>query len=535
MKKIIFILLLGAFISCESILDKSPLDSISSGTFWKSEDDLRLFTNNMYSFLSLSSTIDNWSSDYFQRGTNSISSGNNVPSNSDGTWNDSYKGIRRANEFLENVDNAEVPESVKDRYSGEIKFFRAYLYFKLVQRFGDVPLVLNTIDFDSPDLFGDRTPRVQVVNQIISDLQSAADVLPKKSELVKTDKGRVTRGTALGFLSRVALFEGTYEKYHKIGNSSSRLQIAKQAAFDFINENEYPLVLDFSTLYSEDNENNSETALAKWYKESVTGVSPLGRNLMLEASIAPTKKLADAFLCIDGLPIQFSPLFKGYNSLNSEFVDRDPRMAFTIWEPGTDFGGNPLVPELRMTSTGYWPKKPGDPKALSVTFVYTDQILLRTGEVLLNYAEAVYELDGAISDTDLNLSINKLRTRAHMPKLTNAFVNGSNSANKKLDMLEELRRERRIELAGEGFRYYDLIRWKTAETDLPIAILGAKFQKDYYPEIVPGVDIFIDENGFIIAQGVENRQFISPKNYLFPVPLGQIALNSSLEQNPGWD
>jgi hypothetical protein len=535
-KSIILIVIILRFLTaCEDVLDKSPLDQISSESFWKSELDFQLACNNLYTFMELDATIDNWSTDYFQKGTNNVSSGNHVVSNSDGVWNNSYTGIRRANEIIESTEISEIEEDIKNRYKAEASFFRAYLYFKLVQRFGDVPLVLKTLDFNSEEIRGPRTSRSEVVNQIIVDLQFASEKLPPKSNLKTSEEGRITRGAALGLLSRVALFEGTHEKYHSHGNSTSRLQVAVEAALTFITENEYPLINDFTKIYSEDNENHSEIVLAKWYKESITGTSPLGRTMVLDASIDPTKYLADAFLCTDGLPIQHSDLFAGYSTLMSEFTDRDPRMEYTIWKPGTGFGGLPLTPDLQRSSTGYWPKKPGDPKALGTTFIYTDQILLRTAEVLLNYAEAVYELNGSITDDELDFSINKLRNRVGMPLLTNFFIEGNNPANVTLNMLDEIRRERRVELAGEGFRYYDLIRWGTAEFELSQQVLGVKFQQTAYPEVEVGVDIKIDNVGFIIAQPAETRQFIAPKHYLFPIPLGEIALNSSLTQNPGWD
>ncbi len=537
MKKLLicFFLAFGFLAGCDDVLDKSPLDQLSSKSFWKSELDFQLACNDLYTFLGRDAELDNWSIDYFQRGTNNVSSGNHTVSNSDGVWNSSYTGIRRANDILENIEDSQVEQQVKNRYSSEARFFRAYIYFDLVKRFGDVPLILRTLDFTSDELTAARTPRKEVVDQIISDLQYAANNLPKKSQLSTADQGRITSSAALGFLSRVALFEGTHEKYHKHGSPNTRLQVAIQAASDFIRENQYPLINDFTKLYSEDNENHSEVVLSKWYKESITGTSPLGRGMVLDATIAPTKYLADAFLCVDGVPIEYSSLFNGYTTLDSEFTDRDPRMEYTIWKPGTDFEGIPLIPDLKRSSTGYWPKKPGDPKALSTTFIYTDQILLRTAEVLLNYAEATYELNGSISDSELDMTINKLRDRVGMPHLTNPFVNGANPSNIQLDMLEELRRERRIELAGEGFRYYDLIRWGSAESELPQAVVGTKFQQASYPDVAVGVDIEIDGNGFILAQKATTRNFISPKNYLFPIPLGEMALNPNLIQNPGWD
>ncbi|HEY9560012.1 MAG TPA: RagB/SusD family nutrient uptake outer membrane protein [Anseongella sp.] len=534
-KQLIVSVVLAAMLSaCESVLDKTPIDTISSENFWQTEEDFRFAANDLYTYLSLDVTRPNWSVDYFQRGTNAVSSGTHVVSNTDPEWNSAYQGIRRANEILEFIEEAPISQAAKDRYGAEAKFFRGYLYFNLLQRFGGVPAILTLLDFESKELTSSRASREETMAQIIADLQDAAALLPKKSELPAEDAGRVTRGAALGMLSRAALFEGTMQKYHDLGNPVPYLETARSAALDFINEGEYPLIDDFSRIYSEDNENHSEIVLVKWFKENVTGTSPLGRGLIIDLQIAPTKYLADAFLCTDGLPIENSSLFQGYNTLDSEFENRDPRMDHTLWRPGTDYGGTPLLPDFRISSTGYYLKKPGDVKALEVTFVYTDQILMRSAEILLNFAEASYELNGSISDGDLDISINALRQRVGMPPLTIAFVSGANPAGVQLDMLEEIRRERRIELAGEGFRYYDLIRWKTAEAELPRPVLGIKFHESDFPGLVVGEDIILNEDGFVLAQTAASRSFEAPKHYLFPIPLGEIALNGNLEQNPGW-
>ena len=533
-KYIIAILITGLHASCEDALNKTPLDQISSQSFWKTEADFKLATNNLYSFLDQDVTVDAQTADYFQRGTNTVSSGTNVSANTDADWSNSYIGIRRANEILENLESSPLDPAVKNKYAGEARFFRAYLYFRMVQKFGDVILALKTLDFESEELMGAKATRSQIVDQIIADLQFSAQNTAAKKALAAIDKGRITRGAALGLLSRVALYEGTHEKYHSHGTPNARLEIAKKAALDFINENEYPLIADFSKLYSEDNENHSEVVFSKFFKENITGVSPLGRGLVVDEAMMPTLVLANSFLCTDGLPIQASTLFKGYSSLTSEFENRDARMEVSIWKPGTNYGSTPLLPDFKISSTGYYVKKPGDPKALSVTNIYTDQILMRSAEVLLNYAEATYELTGAISDADLDLSINKLRKRVGMPNLTNAFVRGGNPASLQLNMLDEIRRERRIELAGEGFRRNDLVRWKLAEKELTGAILGVKFQQASYPKLVVGKDISVDPNGFILAQTAATRFFVAPKNYLFPVPLREIALNSKLTQNTGW-
>ena len=157
----------------------------------------------------------------------------------------------------------------------------------------------------------------------------------------------------------------------------------------------------------------------------------------------------------------------------------------------------------------------------------------RYAEFLLIFAEALYEKNGSITDADLDRKINVLRTRVNMPALTNAFVTA-----KGLNLLNEISRERTIELAFEGFSRDDLRRWKTAETELPQAIKGVKFvgteYQTRYPDLTPGVDIQVDSDGFIVAEAASSRQFLA-KHYLDPLPLQQVQLSKgTLEQNTGW-
>lgn len=534
----IIALLLFSLSACDNVLEKYPQTSISPINFWKTESDLKMASNALYNGLNNghTETMDLQSDDYYGRSTNDVSSGTLSTSNEDDVWKKAYTNIRKANDILENAGKAEVSEKVRDRYLAEAKFFRAFQYARLIKRFGDVPLVLTTLGINSPELEMSRTPRQEIIKTITDDLLWTAGKLPKKKELITVEAGRITRGAALAVLSQVALYEGTLAKYHKKGDSKALLEMAKQSAATVIAEQEFSLFPEFSGIFLEANEGNVETILRVFYKEIITNVGPRTRGLLLDANMTPTKYLADAFLCSDGLPVEYSDLFKGYSGIATEFQNRDSRMSATIWEPLTPFENKaPLIPELTRARTGYWPKKPGDITALEKTFVYTDYIIMRYAEVLLNFAEATYELTGSISDADLNLSINQLRKRAGMPSLTNAFVNGSNPKNVKLNMLDEIRRERRVELAGEGYRYDDLIRWKLAEKLLPRQILGCKFQQSYYQNTIPGKDVILDGNGFIITQKAESRSFADPKNYLFPIPLRELSLNSDLTQNTGWD
>lgn len=525
--------------ACDNVLEKYPQTSISPINFWKTESDLKMASNALYNSLNNghTETIDLQSDDYYGRSTNDVSSGTLSTSNEDDVWKKAYTNIRKANDMLENAGKAEVSEKVRDRYLAEAKFFRAVQYARLIKRFGDVPLVLTTLGINSPELEMDRTPRQEIVKTITDDLVWVAEKLPKKKELIAAEAGRITRGAALAVLSQVTLYEGTLAKYHKTGEFKALLEMSKQSAATVITEQEFSLLPEFPNIFLEANEGNAETILRVFYKETITtNTVPRARTLLIDANMTPTKYLADAFLCSDGLPVEHSDLFKGYSDITTEFQNRDPRMSATIWEPLTPFENKaPLIPDLTRARTGYWPKKPGDVTALEKTFVYTDYIIMRYAEVLLNYAEATYELGESISDADLDFSINQLRKRAGMPDLTNAFINGSNPKNVKLNMLDEIRRERRVELAGEGYRYDDLIRWKLAEKLLPRQILGCKFQQSYYLNTIPGKDVLLDSNGFIITQKAESRSFVDPKNYLFPIPLRELSLNSHLTQNTGWD
>jgi len=257
----------------------------------------------------------------------------------------------------------------------------------------------------------------------------------------------------------------------------------------------------------------------------------------------PTKNLADLYLTTDGLPIDQSPLFKGYDSLQSEYENRDPRMAMTFIVPGSTIyadGGvwaviYPGFTGTNATRSGYMLRKFLDETLEATQFQgQYDFKEFRYAEVLLILAEALYEQDKQISDVDLDRTINLIRSRVNMPALTNSHVTTNG-----LDMLTEIRRERTVELAFEGFRRDDLRRWKVAEILMPAAIRGIKFvgtqYEQRYPDLKIGTDIQVDNDGFIVVEPSTSRQFL-PKHYLDPIPLQQIQLSKgTLIQNPGWE
>ena len=539
--KAIKYILAGAIVAltttgCSDFLEREPLTVLSPTTFWNTEEDLRLGLNKLYDQMNITYQVDDRSADTFGASANEISSGTYVAPNTDDTWDNCYEMIRVTNDFLENYEKADVTEEVKNRYAGEARLFRAYYYYQLVTRFGGVPLITKTLDMDAPELTQAKADKAEVWALILEDLQFAATHIPPKSQMTD-DVGRITQGAAYAFLGRAALYAGTHYKFHTGSNYETYLQTARNAAKAVMDSQEYSLYPDYRNLYLYAGIDCDEHILTYRYSEADGTFNPIPRYVINDFDCEPTKYMADNFLCKDGLPIDKSAYTVEYLPAGQEFENRDPRMALTLWKPGDDYGGSPFLPSFfSQTRTGYMFKKYGVEGAYNYepTAVYVNNILIRYAEVLLIYAEATYELNEAISDDDLDISINLLRRRFQgdpnqLPDLTNTFVQQHG-----LDMREEIRRERRAEMSGEALRYDDIIRWKTAETELPRAILGIKFDATAYPEIVAGTDVILDENGFIIVQSADSRSFDPDKDYLYPIPLRETSLNPNLEQNPNW-
>lgn len=530
-------------------LDKDPLTTLSPVNFWNTESDLRMGLNNLYVNDLPSYYMDNQTADTYGAAANNISSGTYIAPNSDGVWTNCYKQIYTVNDFLANYSKASVSDALKSRYAGEARFFRAYFYFWLVQRFGDVPYISKTLDLSSPELYGPRTPRDTVITKILADVQFAVNNIPQQSA-IKSDVGRITKGAALTLQARIALYFGTYFKFHTEASTSLKykdlLSLAQTASKAVIDSKEYSLYKDYRNLFLAGGNDCYEQIMTCRHTASANTSNGRVRGLIFDLNCDPTKQLADAFLCSDGLPIHKSPLFNGYLPNGKEFENRDPRMALTLWRPGDpnyQTPAQPFKPDFTTnTATGYMFKK----YAYDVMPTLGNDILMRYAEDLLIYAEAAYELNNAISDADLDISINALRARfttgdapiggiaantttsaktVALPRLTNVFVTSNG-----LDMRTEIRRERRVELAVECFRYDDIIRWKTAEVELPTVLLGVKLDKQAYPNVTKP----LDANGFVIVQDGSTRFFDPAKNYLFPIPLVQIGYNPQLVQNPNW-
>lgn len=533
------------FTSCD--LDLAPMDQISDASFWTKSEDFRLATNNLYWGLANAfQFIDNNSDLAYGKGANDVSNGSYIAPVSDAEWDDPWKQIHNANYILERAEASALSSSEIGRWVGETRFFRAYNYWKLMKKFGGVPKIEVALNTESPELYSERATQKKIVDFILGDLEQAIPSLPKQSEISAAEMGRVTQGAALLLRARVALYQGTWEKYHNGSNADEYLTIAIEAAQALIDSKEYALYKgmgdnSYKYLFILQGDDSKEAILAmRYYKLRLT--HNWTRELMLNA-MTPTKNMADMYLTNEGLPIEKSNKFQGYNTMKSEFENRDPRMAMTFVVPGSKVfieGGiwaevNPGFLGSNATHTGYMLRKFMDETedALNKIGEY-DFKEFRYGEGLLILAEALYEKNGQITDTELNLTINELRKRVNMPLLTNQFVidNG-------LDMQEEIRRERTVELAFEGYRRDDLRRWGTADKVLPNALKGVKFvgteYEKKYPELIIGENIQVDKDGFILTEDAKSRKFES-KHWYSPLPLKQVQLsNGTLKNNPGWE
>ncbi|QDH79403.1 RagB/SusD family nutrient uptake outer membrane protein [Echinicola soli] len=526
---------------CQDKLDLAPETQISDSNFWNSTTDLEKAANYLYTFLpDIESATDNSGTFSFSNsGANSVSDGTRIaPATDTDNWDQNYDIIRASNNILEKSVNVSGDEATINKYLAEARFFRAWAYFEMVKRFGGVPLITKTLGVSDPELYAPRAERSEVVSLIYQDLDFAISHLPMPSKQAGAEYGRITASAALSFKSRVALFEGTRAKFHGGDDAQKHLQLAMEAAEEVINSGEHGLfkygqdpAISYRKLFHDegDGPSNPESIMVKLYGENASNnlrSHRITENRLNQGQMVPTKALADLYLYTDGLPKEKSANYGEEVTSLTQFESRDPRMEMTIFNKTLFYTPTALyVPGFQFSPSGYKFCKYFNPEYMSPPDCWVDFMIIRYAEVLLNYAEAKFELTESISDSDLDKSINLLRERVGMPALSNQFVNANS-----LSMREEIRRERGIELAMENFQYWDLIRWKTAEVELPQTILGAKyFEEEYGPTANE-----MNADGYVIVQKEVDRHFDPSRDYLWPIPLQELGLNPALEQNPNW-
>jgi hypothetical protein len=590
-KTYLCICLLGCIIASCKKLDQVPQSTATGSAVFGSVNGLELYTNSFYNILPNADTIPVFRADAMA----DFSARTSFPdflrpgvfdARQSSGWN--WTDLRSFNYFIQNCTNPAIPLAQRQHYIGLARFFRAWFYFDKVKRFGDVPWINKPMSINDPALFNGRDSRTLVIDSVIADLDYACQ------HITTSDNTRslITKYVAYAFKSRVCLFEGTFRKYHdeyKLqGSANALLTQAVDAAQKVMTEGGFTL--------------NTAGGPDKAYRQLFTTQAPVASEVILASVIDPalgifsdanwywtsatygdrvslTRTFVNTYLNIDGTPFTNKA---GYQTMPfaQEVKGRDMRLQQTIrmGDYKRINGGTPEAapPVFSYTYTGYQPMKwTLDDVSLDGGKKNTNSIpLIRYAEILLNYAEAKAEL-GTLTDGDWNQTVGAIRRRAGItgntsskpmtidPYLqTNYFPAISDPA------ILEIRRERGIELAFEGFRFYDLVRWKRGPLmdqvwngfyvpalDVPMdlnedGVLDVCFYKVMPANPVKGVTyVNVAET---LSGGTPNPQRLAnntfgeltwltnvPKKwddkfYLYPIPETDRLLNPKLGQNPGW-
>jgi starch-binding outer membrane protein, SusD/RagB family len=570
MKKLIYtIIIIFLFSSCSDFLETYPMDSPSDKTFLANETEIRMAVvscyTNLYTawegmpfFLAFEELSDN----AWDRNTNDVqklSQGANDATSSFArdVWRSCYSGISRCNYLINKLSDVKgVNATVVSQAKAEAQFLRAYYYSYLIDLYGDVPLILETITLDKAEL--PRNPKEEVLNQIFKDYDEAASVLATTNN---PTSGRPSRLAAYALKARIALYNEKWDV--AIGAASEVMKYeGTEARID----------PSFQNLFTYEGQTSKEILFSIQYLFGYR-VHPIfrlfgGRNGGGHANKVPSYQLVDSYGCKDGLPIDKSPL---YNPAKP-WDNRDPRLAWTFalpssgytnWtnEPGSIFQGFQF--ETHRDSTKCWnyhrtpPARVDNQDALNAYASFTginwrkfvnnknygdvnncdnNIIVIRYAEVLLIYAEA--KVKAGKTDESVYAALNKVRARSGMPPLAETSAD---------ELFYAIARERRHELSGEGQRLSDIRRWKIAENVMNGFLLG-RMQKSY-PSKAPVIDRWGTPNyvaaGIPIAsevnspntsmRTVDKRVFDPTKDYLWPIPYIERQTNPSLTQNPNWE
>ena len=586
-----FIALLSGTAGCSDMLDQYPLDAISPETYYNNADELRSATNQFYGMFPGAASGYTESADVvctFNLPAE-VQGIRTVPT-SGGGWNWEY--LRAVNFYLSHSVRCDDVDA-REHFDGIARFFRAYFYFEKVKRFGEVPWFDRELSSTDPELFRPRDSRDFIMDKILDDLTYAINNISDKKDLYN-----VTHWTALALKSRICLFEGTYRKYHGIPGYEKFLDECATASKLFIDNAPYAIyktgAQPYRDLFSSMNAIEEEVILARDYDRA--------QNVMHEANantLSPTygrpgmnKKIVNSYLMTNGDRFTDQP---GYETMQyyDEMQNRDPRLTQTVVGPGYMRINSTTVssPNFGASTTGYQITKwVTDASGDGYLGSSNDYILFRAAEVYLNYAEAKAEL-GTLTQDDLKISIKKIRDRVGMPNIDMDAANANpdpylcalesgyqNVTGPNKGVILEIRRERTIELLLEGFRYYDIIRWKEGKMfeqpflgmyfpgltqgsgdnrydvfDMNDGTVGDKEKVDIciYTGKKPSVknirkfyklgDEFVltdGDKGNIICHDIEKepRQWREDRDYLYPIPTQERLLsNGTLSQNPNWD
>jgi hypothetical protein len=466
-----------------------------------------------------------------------------------GTWSsvrpfndvyaDMYTGLRKVNLFLANVENANIVpaaelttsdagsmtfEAQVARLKGEAFFLRALFHFELLKRYGAIPLATRVFDREE-DLNLPRNTYNECVQQIAVDCDSAIDRLPEWVQSWNTtNRGRATQASAMALKSRLLLYAASPLNSP---DDPAKWQLAANAAKALIDRNKHSLITPYNNIFL--------FGTAPYNNEVIFATRAQNRNdielnnapVSYDGALGrtnPTQELIDAFEMTNGKPI--SDPTSGYNE-NNPYANRDPRMALTINYNTRTFkskavetfvdGKDGLNSNINATKTGYYMRKFMNEAVTwnvqSVTNSRRPWVVFRYAEILLNYAEALNEAQGPVADVYKYVNMVRQRTGVALPALPAGLT--------KDEMRLRIQNERRVELCFEGHRFYDVRRWKIAETVLNKPVTGMRIIKN--------------ANGTYNYQRFEvERRVFSSGNYWFPFSQSTVNRQPAIGQNSGY-
>ncbi|HSC55349.1 MAG TPA: RagB/SusD family nutrient uptake outer membrane protein [Phnomibacter sp.] len=580
--------ILCSLVSCEKFLDRGPQDLISEPEFWKTPQELDAYIIGLYDWLpgqlsasgmgyyTADQTSDNMvlstSYDKFMNGENGT-----TPATG-GAWN--WTAIRQINTFFDNYQRCPAPFAQIQQTYGEACFLKAMRYHGLVAALGDVPWYSHVLtQYDSVELNKPRESRAMVVDSIMSLLDKAIANL--KTKAANGNANRINKESALIYKSRVALYEATWSKYHAGTPSASKVDANKmfQKVIDAFNQFKTEIPGGFSNkLYTTGGPQQAyynlfgqfdykaipEVTLSKNYSQALGVTNQVGYIVWLYGygGVSYSLDLVKSYLKNDGTSIDITDTVnvitaKGAASLTQMANLLDPRFKQSVFIPGNLINNNTpgykdsifRVPQMHNatmannTITGFAPKKAHTP-ATNMASNFSDPevagIAFRIPELMLNYAEAYVELNGTFPDLTDNIDL--IRARVGMPSLTSVkpvvTANWPNYGYPISDALAIVRQERRVELAGEGFRTNDWKRWRAHQLFAGKRPRGFKLVMADYNPYTTKPNVKVDAQGYVDPYQTTlsaGYNFNAARDYLSPLPFDDLLRNKNLTQNPGWD
>ncbi len=549
MKNIFFILTILFIAGCsEKDLDVQPTDKLTDELVWATPENANLFLNDIYNNLNpgpwssvytllptevSNDPLDNFSDNSVSGPLAGIPSYEKFVNGSygpavpifDNHWANMYRNIRKANVCIEKVSASTFPDATKKSIIAQARFLRIYFYKSLIDLYGGVPIITNVLNRNiDPEISFPRNTYEECIGFIQKEVTEILPDLPLK--VTGKDLGRVTRGAALALKGELELYAGKFAEA-----AATNLSIMNSGAG-------YGLFPDYGTLFHAANENNSEVIFDVQYAPIVKGTSKdsyWGPVQVSDgtgyAAVNPTQNLVDDYEFTDGKTASEGSAL--YNPA-SPYTDREKRFYASIIYDGSTYRNGVIYTRLGVPNnrnefdasgaggkqrTGYLVKKSLDPTVipgpanLNTRTGGTNIIIWRYAEVLLNYAEAKNEVSGP--DASIFTAINLIRKRAGLPDLPPTLG--------KEELRQRIRRERRVELAFEGKRLFDLWRWRIAEQVFNSPLKAMKIT------VVNGTPVYERVN---VGGGKIN--FVPSKNYLMPIPQSVIDKNPNIVQNPGY-